>query len=300
MTRNGEIVGGWRSVVTGAETELGRRIAVELVKQGSSVDLLGADGPGTAVTADLLRGTAPEALGRVEVADPTDVRSVADACRRLAVNDVHALVHAGIYATDLRIDGPSAPWLTMVNVIAPYVATRILGRALGLTPYGRVVFLSPPYIGDPIDIEGLRGSKGIQYFSSATGKARSVLSVEFARRYHLNSRIIVVISGIQPGPGANSRQTWSYQQALKGAQNPLTRWFSGPRPVDQTVWTAASLATYEPTPGDAERWCVNSIDRWHKFRKDALDPAVGGSLWNLCEELSAAADLRMDDMDQPS
>jgi NAD(P)-dependent dehydrogenase (short-subunit alcohol dehydrogenase family) len=295
MTNDGA-PSAWRSIVTGAETALGQRVATALAERGSTVDLIGADEAAVMGTANLLRGAGPRAIGRVEVADPVDVRSVAEACARLATGAVHALVHAGIYAAaDQRADSRGVPWLTTVNMTAPYVATRALAGALRQTPYGRVIFLSPAYLGPRLDVAGLRTGDDTAPFAYATYKARTVLAIELARRFDpLSSRIVALLSGIQPGSGASPAQIGSYRRGLRGGKSPVTRWFVGAPAVDRVARTAASLAMAEPLPGSASQCCMNSPNRWRKLSGNALDPSLGQGVWNLCGELSAEISLPED------
>ncbi|MBO0805997.1 MAG: hypothetical protein J2P25_23365 [Nocardiopsaceae bacterium] len=312
MTSENEgTVGAWRTVVTGAETDLGRRVAVALAKRGSTIDLLCADETGAAGAVSVLSAVAPEALGQVEVADPADLSAMVAACARLAVNPISALVHAGVYATaQPRGDALGLPWLTTVNVIAPYVTTRALAPSLlripdyirdrpavlsggyPRPPYGRVIFLSPPYLGPRVNVGDLRTGGDIMRFSYVTYRARTLLAVELARRSErLSIRTVMLLGGVQPAPGASSRQVASYRWGQRGGRHLWTRWFLGAPLVDEVSRTAAYLATAERVPGDAGRWCARSPRKWRKLHKGALDPSPARDVWSFCEELSAPVSL---------
>ena len=107
-----------RVFVTGSVSGLGRAAAAELLSGGHEVVIHGRDRGRLAEAADLVERGAVAVVG--DLSDPTGPKAVAEQVNELGHMD--SVIHnAGVY---------SGPSVLAVNVLAPYLLTALIEKAL--------------------------------------------------------------------------------------------------------------------------------------------------------------------------
>jgi retinol dehydrogenase 12 len=189
-------------VVTGATSGIGQWVAEGLARGGAHVVLVGRDRRRLDATEAWIRARVPRARLEDHLCDLSllaDVRKLAEALstpsRRIRglVND------AGGIFLDRRVtsEGHERTWA--LNVLAPFLLTRLLLPSLSGTPPGRVVNVSSAaHRGVRLDLddpEGRRQYRGYARYSRSK-LAVLMLTYEFARRV---DRTLVTFNAVHPG-----------------------------------------------------------------------------------------------------
>jgi dehydrogenase/reductase SDR family member 12 len=274
-------------LVTGATSGLGLAAAAGFAGLGADVVLVARD----AERGERARAQVAEAgdggEARLELCDLAALDSVRDLARRL--NDragrLDVLVHnAGVLA-DERTETEDGIELTFaVNVVAPFLLTRLLADRLAASAPARIITVSSGGMyTQRLHVDDLQSAEGD--FSGPTAYARTkraqvMLTEMWARR--LADRGIVA-HAMHPGwadtPGISTSLPRFYR-----ASRPLLR--TAEQGADTIVWLGAADEPAHSTGGfwHDRRRRPTSLVPW--TRETAADR---DALWRECERLTAGA-----------
>jgi dehydrogenase/reductase SDR family protein 12 len=272
-------------LVTGATSGLGLAAAEGFARLGAGVTLVARDaerGEGARARVAQLPGGGEAHL---ELCDLAKLASIRDLARRLDVRGdrLDVLVHnAGVLPEERTLTEDGIELTFAVNVVAPFLLTRLLTEKLAASAPSRIITVSSGGMyTQRLHTDDLQNAHG--EFSGSTAYARTkraqvLLTEEWARR--LAGRGIVA-HAMHPGwadtPGVRASLPRFYR-----VTRPLLR--SPEQGADTIVWLGA-----------ADEAAASSGGFWHDRRRrpTSLLPwtretaADRSALWHECERLTA-------------
>jgi NAD(P)-dependent dehydrogenase (short-subunit alcohol dehydrogenase family) len=273
---------GQVSVVTGANSGLGREIALGLARLGSSVVLLcrrPAEGERVRRLILLVHPNADVALISCDLADPASIRHAAN--RLLAERSrIDVLVHnAGATFPQRAVTAQGVEATLAVDVVGPFLLTSLL-RARLEACRGRVIALTGIYHRKGrVDVTDLAFERRPYDWLSANNQAqrgRFLFMWELARRSPS-----IFTAAVHPGAvltGAEARLPWFIRLLVHTAARPgFVRAEVGAMPVLRLAAHPA-LAIYTG----------RFFDRCD-VQPDVPDPALAEMFWGACEAMADAA-----------
>jgi dehydrogenase/reductase SDR family member 12 len=274
-------------LVTGATSGLGLAAAEGFARLGADVTLVARDGQrGERTRAQVAEHTGGDEA-RLELCDLAKLASVRDLARRLNARSdrLDVLVHnAGVLPEERTITEDGIELTFAVNVVAPFLLTRLLTEKLAASAPSRIITVSSGGMyTQRLHTDDLQNAHG--EFNGATAYARTkraqvLLTEEWARR--LADRGIIA-HAMHPGwadtPGVSASLPRFYR-----VSRPLLR--SPAQGADTIVWLGA-----------ADEAAASSGGFWHDRRRrpTSLLPwtretaADRSALWSECERLTADA-----------
>jgi NAD(P)-dependent dehydrogenase (short-subunit alcohol dehydrogenase family) len=271
------------SVVTGANSGIGRETARALARRGDRVVLACRDAErGEAARQEIAASTGNSAV-ELEIVDLGRQDSIHAFARRILEShrDVHVLVNnAGVWATRRRetADGIEQTWA--VNVLGYYLLTDLLLDRLRQSAPARVVNVASQLAGD-LDLEDVefrrRRYSGVAAYSQSK-QADRMLTWALARRLEGSG-----VTANAMHPGAVNTPLFAKGGGLLGMAASVYAKVTARSPeqgADTVAWLAADAEVEGKTGGF---W----IDR-RPVRCRFQDPAAEERLWALCAAMTRA------------
>jgi retinol dehydrogenase-14 len=189
-------------VVTGATSGIGLATAAALRTRVRTLVLVGRDGSRLAETARSLASDDTGATVRTHLADLSQLAEVRRLAAELAAAypAIDVLVNnAGAYFSrrELTSEGIERTWA--LNVLAPYLLTRLLRDSLRAAARARVINVSSAaHVGAKLDFDDLEASRRYSGFRvyGRSKLALLLLTHEFARRWSVDH---IAVNALHPG-----------------------------------------------------------------------------------------------------
>jgi retinol dehydrogenase 14 len=269
------------SVVTGANSGLGREIALGLARLGSAVVLMcRRAAEGERVRNDIL-ARLPRADVSVSVCDLGDFASIRRAADRLLTerSRLDILVHnAGATFPHRTLTSDGVEATLAVDVVGPHLLTSLLCDRLEASR-GRVIALTGIYHRkghlDPGDLSFSKRPYAWLVANNQAQRGRFLFIAELARRVPR-----VSTAAVHPGAiltGAQARLPWPLRTLIHTAARPaFARAEVGAIPV-------LRLAAHP----DMAAWSGRFFDRC-QLAPDVPEPGIAEAFWRACEDLTGA------------
>ncbi|MEM7532064.1 MAG: SDR family NAD(P)-dependent oxidoreductase [Chloroflexota bacterium] len=193
-------------VITGGTGGIGRQSAIGLAKTGARVVVTGRNKErGEASVQEIKQASGNDdvhlALGDLAVQE--SIHNLAkDIIERFEKIDV-LINNAGSFATELAYTNDGFEQNFAINVVAPYVLTRLLAPALEATKPARVINVTGGFPFGQIDITNLQAEKGFYGMSNYSHSKRVMEAMSLALAREMEPRGIYV-NVIYPGSAATS------------------------------------------------------------------------------------------------
>lgn len=281
---------GWienkRVVITGANSGIGREIAVRLASLGAEVVLACRDRPrGERVAADINAeaGTQRAAVMTVDLSDPRSIRTLArDYRRRYGSLDV-LVNNAGVLLPDRHtsLDGVELTFAT--NVLGCYLVTTELLDALEAGAPARVVNVASSFA-YALDLDDLQFERRPYDAMAAYAQSKAcdrMLTWALARRLPAES---VTVNAMAPGLVLG---TDLYRHLPDEARRDLERY--GSRSITDGADTAVWLASSPELDGVTGTFFEQRSEVPCEFRDDASEER----LWQTCEQLAGQLQTKL-------
>lgn len=294
---------GRRAVVTGASSGIGVETARALVHAGADVTLAVRDtAAGERTAADLRRTSGRDDAVHVAALDLADLASV-DAFTAAWEGPLHVLVaNAGVMDTPRGTTAQG--WETQLgtNHLGHFALATGLHDALAAAGDARVVVVSSsghaasPVVLDDLMFERRAYDGGLAYGQSKT--ANVLFAVEATRRWADDG---ITANALMPGGIWTPLQRhWSAEQraaAERQSQQAEAAGLFRMKSTEQGAATSVFLATSPLVAGVGGRYfedcheaeVVEQLDGLHGVLPHALDADDARRLWDVSEELLAAA-----------
>jgi dehydrogenase/reductase SDR family member 12 len=276
---------GKSALVTGATSGLGLAAAEGFARLGAEVTLVARDAERGERARAQIAGDTDSGEAHLELCDLAKLASVRDLARRLDARSdrLDVLVHnAGVLPEERTLTEDGIELTFAVNVVAPFLLTRLLTEKLAASAPSRIITVSSGGMyTQRLHTDDLQNADG--EFNGTTAYARTkraqvLLTEEWARR--LADRGIIA-HAMHPGwadtPGVSASLPRFYRFS-----RPLLR--SPAQGADTIVWLGA-----------ADEAAASSGGFWHDRRRrpTSLLPwtretaADRSALWRECERLTA-------------
>jgi NAD(P)-dependent dehydrogenase (short-subunit alcohol dehydrogenase family) len=188
MTIDSKLMCGKTCIVTGANSGIGKEIAVGLAARGARVVMVARDaGRGEAARADVEARTGNDRVELV-LCDLSSQRQVRDLASTLLdrCKHIHVLVNnAGLTLGEYRLTEDGIETTFAVNHLAPFLVSNLLSERLRESTPARVVTVaSAAHRGAVIDFDDISGTNGYSSWRAyGQSKLANILfTSEFARR----------------------------------------------------------------------------------------------------------------------
>lgn len=293
---------GRRAVVTGGASGIGVETARALAHAGAQVTLAVRDtAAGDEVAADIARtsGRDDVAVAHLDLADLSTVEKFATAWQ----GPLHVLVNnAGVMDTPHRTTAQGWELQLGTNHLGHFALATGLHTALAQAGDARVVVVSSSgHAASPVTFEDLFFERrpydpGLAYGQSKT--ANVLFAVEATRRWASDG---ITANALMPGGIWTPLQRhWSAEQRAAAEQQSAQAEAAGlfrMKTPEQGAATSVFLATSTQVAGIGGRYfedcgeaeVVDELDGLHGVLPHALDPDAARRLWDVSEELVAAA-----------
>jgi NAD(P)-dependent dehydrogenase (short-subunit alcohol dehydrogenase family) len=270
-------------IVTGANSGIGKATAMALASAGATVVMVCRNRERGEKAAQEVVGRTGNTNVHVELAD----LSVQAAIRALAQSlsarfpQVDVLVHAAgatFFERRLSVDGIEMNWA--VNVLAPFLLTRLLLPVLKAGAPSRVVILTGRYSPKvALMFDDLQLGRDFSPWTAARQAtlAKILLTAELGRRVPASS---VSANCVYPGPVRTELQTklpWHYRLLVL----PIRLFFQSPsQGARGPVFVASASEMEQVSGGYFER------ARQVHLAPEAVDPHNGRRLWEIAETMT--------------
>jgi len=286
-------------LVTGATSGIGLEAAVALARMGATLVVTARD----AVKGERARALAVERSGNTDVSFLAADLSVMKEVRSLAIRflakhrrlDV-LINNAGLFM-DKRVMTPEGNETTLaVNLLAPFLLTNYLARALKRGAPSRVVMVaSTAHRGAVLDLfdiqgEGTRGNPGKMYGRSK--KELILLTHEFARRLAAQGTQVNAVcpGGVSTGIWWRSDSGTMKQRLFRALVLPLLKTpAQGARLIVHLASSPLAggvSGKYFETPRHLRFLSWNERRTEVKSDRDTYDPVAEGRLWAVVSGLA--------------
>ncbi|MEG9226463.1 SDR family NAD(P)-dependent oxidoreductase [Aeromicrobium sp. Sec7.5] len=293
---------GRRALVTGAASGIGVETARALAHAGAQVTLAVRDeAAGGRVAADIA-GTSGRTYVRVVALDLADLASV-DALTSAWTGPLDLLVNnAGVMETPFGVTAQGWETQIGVNHLGHFALATGLHRALAAADRARIVSVSSsghaasPIVFDDLFFERRDYDPGLAYGQSKT--ANSLFAVEATRRWAGDG---ITANALMPGGIWTPLQRhWSAEKRAAAEQQAQQAQAAGlfrMKTTEQGAATSVFLAVSPLVEGVGGRYfedcheaaVVDQLDGIHGVLPHALDPEDARRLWDVSEDLLAAA-----------
>jgi dehydrogenase/reductase SDR family member 12 len=274
-------------LVTGANSGIGRAVALALARRDAEVWMLCRDkGRGEEAKEAIRQATGNDRIV-LEVLDVSDLDQVRAFAERLPLETVDVLVHNAGALVHRRVETREGHELTFAtHVLGPFLLTRLLLPRLARAASARVVhvssggmYLRPLSLSDPQFKR--RRFDGIIAYAEAK-RAQVVLSEMWAEKLRDTP---IRVAAMHPGWAA----TVGVERALPGFFRWMNRRLRTPEQgADTVVW----LATAPPAAVPSGRfWLDRAEQPTHVLPWTRASDAARAALWNLCASLTSAPPL---------
>lgn len=270
---------GRTMLVTGANSGIGKQIALNLARAGAEVIMACRSLERGRAALEAIRGDVPGAALHLMQLDQSRQASVREfsreVCSRFERLDV-LVNNAGIYpeARELTEDGIEKTWAT--NVMGYFLLSLELEDLLTKSSPSRLLFVASQRAGG-LDMDDLQWERrrfgGIRAYE-ASKQANRMLAWVFAERLRDRNVGVHVIhpGGVNTGIGRNQKGLWGVLVRLA---------FRTQKPVTEGADTATWLATTPDIEGQTGQYWADRAPRDCEFRN--LEECR--ELWRRCEAL---------------
>lgn len=279
---------GKTALVTGSTSGIGRETALSLGRLGAHVVVHGRDDEAGAEVVDAIDAGVNEGTAEfvaADLAEPAEVRTLADAARRAAGDDGLDLLcnNAGGYFREARLTDLGVEYTFHVNHLAPYQLTA--GLLDDLADDARVIATSSDaHRGDQIDPDAV---ESVDDFSPWRAYQRSKLAnVQFAaelgRRLRERDDRGITSNSFHPGAIPGSGFFRHLPGPLSSAASALGRLPFATTPAEGAA-TAVYLGVADEVADATGRYFADCREK--KPSTEAQDPRTQRRLWERSAEL---------------
>ncbi len=286
-------IGGKRCLVTGANTGLGKAVAIDLARRGGRV-LMACRGGHPHAGEEVRRASGSDRVEMLRV-DLADLRSVHDLCdtlrNRQVVLDI-AVLNAGLMPARAPRSQEGFELMFAVHFLANrvlldrWLADGVIRPATAGDAPPRVVFVASEAhrSSGPIDFERFGAFQdygtrdGLRYYGLSKLHL-CTYATELSRRLNPDAETRVAVHALCPGPVASDIAREA-PLALRPLLTPIMKLFPGPARAAEPV----SYLCCAPDPG-ARSGMYLHIMREKRPSDLATDPANGARLWDVSEAL---------------
>lgn len=286
-------IDGKRCLVTGANTGLGKAVAVDLARRGGHVLMACRGGhPEAGEAVRDASGSDRVEMLRVDLADLRSVHDLCDTLRDRRENLDIAVLNAGLMPARARRSHEGFELMFAVHFLANrvlidrWLGDGVIRPAAADRPPPRVVFVASEAhrSSEPIDFErfGAFHDYGIRDGLGYYGLSKLHLctyATELSRRLNPDGETRVAVHALCPGPVASDIAREA-PLALKPLLTPVMKLFPSPERAAQPV----SYLCCAPEPGTRSGMYLH-IMREKRPSDLATDPANGTRLWDASEVL---------------
>lgn len=280
-------------LITGATNGIGKQTALALARQGAHVIVTGRS-EATAATAvdELKQSSGNQQIGFLlgDLSTQAGVRSLADAFSHQYERLDVLINNAGLAEAQRRLteDGIEADFA--VNVVAPFLLTRLLMPQLQASPAARVISVTGGEHPKKIELDNLQSERsfvGLTTYSHAKLVMMAVM-YEFAQRVQGTD---VAVNVCYPGQASTSMTrsvTADMFPTLMRPIWPMFKWFvrdDGGKSAAKASRSSVYLASSDEVERISGRY-YNSNCKSIDWPKPVLDPAVREKMWATVEEVA--------------
>ena len=281
-------------LVTGANTGLGKAVAIDLARRGGHV-LMACRGGHPDAGDDVRRASGSDRVEmlRIDLSDLHSVGRLCDTLRDHAVTLDIAVLNAGLMPARARRSPQGFELMFAVHflanrlLVARWLRDGVIRPALPGEATPRIVFVASEAhrTSEPIDFDhfgaftdyGIRD--GLKYYGLSKLHL-CTYATELSRRLNPGEATQVAVHALCPGPVATDIAREA-PPALKPLLKPLMKWFF-PSPT-QAAGPVSYLCCAGP-PGSRSGMYLHMMREKHPSEL-ATDPANGGRLWEASERL---------------
>lgn len=283
-------------LVTGANSGLGKAVAIQLAQRGGRVIMVCRSGiPDAGEEVKRLSGNSQVEMLQADLSDLASVTRLCDQLRDRGVVVDIAVMNAGLMPLNARRSAQGFELMFAVHFLANrlmierWLKDGVIRPAVGSSEPARIVFVSSEahQSSAPIDFKHFGafvdyGMKdGMKHYAMSKLHL-STYAAELSRRLNPAGRIAVGVHSLCPGPIASNiaRESPAF---IKPILAPIMKWFF--RSPDAAAEPVIYLAC---APALADRSGVYlHMMREKSASGEALDPDNGRQLWTLSESVIA-------------
>lgn len=189
-------------VVTGANSGIGKSVSRQLAEQDHHVVMVCRNADKGQAAADEIRRATPNGTLAVVQGDLSTIAGTRNVAERLLdlYPEIHVLINnAGVWMSRRVLNDDGLEMTFMVNHVAPFLLTNLIGERLKSAPAARIVMVNAGlYAAGEIDLDQLPTGKNFHRFKTYMhSKLLNIYAtMEFARRLEGTG---ITVNAVHPG-----------------------------------------------------------------------------------------------------